>query len=407
MQPAEFFTKPYPQSIRSSVAVVGGGVMGLWTALAIATQGRGRVKVRLFEARQVGYTGAASADATRVFRHLHGPDEQTVRWALEAGRGWDYLSRVANRPLLHRTGVLFLRHHERPGDPPSLHSQPFGTTREWMDASADALNALGVPYQRFDKKILAQSYPQFQGVDVEDAVLDTNAGFLEASGSLKALLSLCKSAGVEYHEDARVKAVRDNSQGCQIELENGGNYSSEAVVVTANGWTADLLPLPPNVLTITEQPLIYLTPPSNPSPFSEGRFSVFISLNTDCYGFPIHQGVIKIADDRPFRTLSHPDRRRAVSDEYVQSVLQRVAGFMPGLKDASVARTHVCFYDRSRDGQFILDAWDAEGHIIYGCGFSGRGFKFAPVVGERLARFAVTGERPEDLAPYRLARFAG
>jgi len=379
--------------------------MGLWTALAITRQSQGRTKVRLFEARQVGHAGAASADVTRVFRHLHGPDEQTIRWTLEAGRGWEYLGNAANQHLLHRTGVLFLRHRERPGDTPSLHAQPFTTTREWMEASVEALEALDIPYKRLDKKDLARAYPQFRSADIEEAVLDTRAGFLEAAESLKALLALCKQAGVECHEAERVKAVRSNNEGCAIEVDGGRGYTAQAVVITANGWTADLLPVPSNILTITEQPLVYLSPPSNFSPFAEGRLPVFISLNTDCYGFPIHQDVIKVADDRPLRTLTHPDQRQPASDKYVQSVLERVAGFVPDLKNTSVARTHVCFYDRSRDGQFILDAWDTDSRIVFGCGFSGRGFKFAPVVGERLGRFAVTGERPEDLAPFQLGRF--
>jgi len=98
MQSTSFFTNPYPQAIRRSVAVVGGGVMGLWTALAIATQSQGHIKVRLFEAQQVGHAGAASADATRVFRHLHGPDQGIVRWTLEAGAGWEYISRLITGP---------------------------------------------------------------------------------------------------------------------------------------------------------------------------------------------------------------------------------------------------------------------------------------------------------------------
>jgi glycine/D-amino acid oxidase-like deaminating enzyme len=406
MRSTKFFADTYPSAVRRSVTVVGGGVMGLWTALAIVTQGQGRVKVRLFEARQVGHSDAASADATRVYRHLHGPDEQTIRWTLEAGAGWEYLGRAANRPVLHRTGVLFLRHRERPGDPPSQHSHPFKTTGEWINASVNVLDGLGIPYKRLDVKALNKSYPQFRGGEIEEAALDTGAGFLEAAEALKALLTTCKKAGVEYHEGQRVKAVRSHSQGCEIVLENGQSYSADAIVMTANGWTAALLALPPGTLTITEQPLVYLTPPADPAPFAEGRLPVFISLNTDCYGFPVHQGAIKIADDRPMRTLAHPDQRQAASEEYIESVLDKVTGFIPSLKGVSAARTHVCFYDRSRDGQFILDAWDTEGRIVYGCGFSGRGFKFAPVVGERLARFAVTGERPEDLAPFRLARFA-
>ena len=45
------------------------------------------------------------------------------------------------------------------------------------------------------------------------------------------------------------------------------------------------------------------------------------------------------------------------------------------------------------------------GRLIVACGFSGHGFKFGPLVGQRLAQFALTGRRPADLAPFALARF--
>ena len=68
-------------------------------------------------------------------------------------------------------------------------------------------------------------------------------------------------------------------------------------------------------------------------------------------------------------------------------MVSTIGGFIPALRGAAVERTHVCFYDRSEDGRFILDAWDKDARIIYGCGMSGRAFKFGPVIGERLARF--------------------
>ena len=82
-------------------------------------------------------------------------------------------------------------------------------------------------------------------------------------------------------------------------------------------------------------------------------------------------------------------------------MISTVGSFLPAVAGTEVERTHVCFYDRSKDGRFILDALDKEARIIYGCGMSGRAFKFGPVLGERLARFAVSGERPADLEEFR------
>ena len=77
---------------------------------------------------------------------------------------------------------------------------------------------------------------------------------------------------------------------------------------------------------------------------------------------------------------------------------------MPHLRDATLVQERVCFYDYSPDGDFILDQWDEHGRLIVACGFSGHGFKFGPLIGQRLAQFALTGRRPADLAPFALAR---
>jgi glycine/D-amino acid oxidase-like deaminating enzyme len=87
-------------------------------------------------------------------------------------------------------------------------------------------------------------------------------------------------------------------------------------------------------------------------------------------------------------------------------VLGLATAHIPGLREATLIQERTCFYDCSPDGNFILDQWDENARLIVACGFSGHGFKFGPLIGQRLARFALTGHRPADLAPFGLARFA-
>ena len=89
---------------------------------------------------------------------------------------------------------------------------------------------------------------------------------------------------------------------------------------------------------------------------------------------------------------------------YRERVLDLAIEQMPDLRDATLVQERICFYDYSPDGDFILDQWDVHGRLIVACGFSGHGFKFGPLVGQRLAQFALTGRRPADLAPFALAR---
>ena len=399
--PSAGFNEPFSRVEREELAVVGGGIIGVSTAYAAAIKGRGRVKVSLYETSEVGHQGAASSDVNRVFRYLNGPDPLLTIWAKEARSWWEFLGRRMGSPVLHPTGVVFLVETGDGVQTTGGHVSPYQNADGWLKDSLRVMDEQHVPYRRMGPRQLGEMYPQFHSPVVEEAVLDPGAGFVEASKALSAMLDLCLRAGVEYHPGARVTGVEATSEGCLLHSEGDVETRAEAVVVAANGWTGEILPQRPGALTLTEQPLVYLTPPEGTPELALGRMPVFISLTSDCYGFPVHGGILKVADDTPHRTIDHPDQRCEPGEEYLQRVVSTVSGFIPALRGAAVERTHVCFYDRSEDGRFILDAWDRDARIIYGCGMSGRAFKFGPVIGERLARFAISGERPEDLEGFR------
>ena len=387
---------------RRNIAVVGAGIIGLSTAYAAAIQSAGTVKVTLYEAVETGHPDAASTDQSRVFRHLHGPDSKYTIWAKESGQRWDQISKSAGNDVLHRLGVLFLMH--RRGDPNYVggHIKPYNDPMEWMLDSLQVLDDQKVSYLRLKAGQLERQFPQFSPQVIEEAVLDQNAGMLEADLATSTLLRLCIEAGVKYQPDSRVTGVSTDNSSCIVELDGAKEVRHEAAVLAINGWTSDLLQLPKGTLSLNEQPMIYLEPPDGEHLFDQGTMPVFISLGNDCNGFPLHRGVIKVSDDNPYRSIDHPDQRNTMPSTEIARVKELVGGFIPLLKDAKVQRTHMCFYDRSKDGNFILDRWDNNNQIIYGCGMSGRAFKFAPVIGERLARFVITGDRPSDITDLQI-----
>ena len=126
---------------------------------------------------------------------------------------------------------------------------------------------------------LAESYPQFRREAIKEAVLDPQAGFVEASNALSATLDLGIKAGVQYHPGVEITSVEPVDGGCRLVTADGQEMRADAVVVTVNGWTEGLLPQLKGALTLTEQPLIYLRPPEDASALVQGRLPVFISLD--------------------------------------------------------------------------------------------------------------------------------
>src|SRR5207247_2446148 len=73
----------------------------------------------------------------------------------------------------------------------------------------------------------------------------------------------------------------------------------------------------------------------------------------------------------------------------------------PDLADGEVVQTKVCLYDMTENSDFVIDKDPERTNVVYGYGFSGHGFKFAPLIGKLLA------ELTQDEKPgFNLERFS-
>ena len=57
------------------------------------------------------------------------------------------------------------------------------------------------------------------------------------------------------------------------------------------------------------------------------------------------------------------------------------------------------------DRDFVVDRHSEYEQVLFGCGFSGRGYKFAPVIGEILADLAVHGQTSHEISFLGAGRF--
>jgi sarcosine oxidase len=86
----------------------------------------------------------------------------------------------------------------------------------------------------------------------------------------------------------------------------------------------------------------------------------------------------------------------------VQRLADAAVSYLPGF-DPEPVSVETCVYENTPDRDFVIDR---RRRIVVGTGFSGHGFKFAPLIGRVLAGLA-TGSQPDvDLTPFSLDRAA-
>jgi sarcosine oxidase len=166
-------------------------------------------------------------------------------------------------------------------------------------------------------------------------------------------------------------------------------------------------------LTVTRQALGWVWPPAGPDGFTlDAGFPTWAIHDPDenslFYGFPLlpENPGFKIARHRP-GAPADPDTviRHALLPEDEDDFRPGLR-FFPGAIGGPTLAIRICLYTNSPDGHFLVDRHPVcPDRVSLACGFSGHGFKFAPVIGEALADLAERGATDLPIGFLRLARF--
>ena len=349
---------------RCDVLVVGGGAMGSATAWQLARRG---VDVVLLERFGPGHDHGSSHGATRIFRYAY-PDEGYVRMAMEARPLWRELEQDSGEVLLETTGGLDV-----------------GSRHDIAPVEA-ALQACGATVERVDAADALDRWPGI-AFDGGDAVLwQPDAGRVWAERTVTALQSQTEHHGGEVRHHEPVVSLSIATGHARTEADE---YLAESIVVTSGAWlpsvvagNADAEGLPP--LAVTREQTFHF------APFDDDlTWPSFIHHRGDdaaaMYGLETPGEGVKVAEHGTGAVLDDPDDRTFDIDEIGrQRVIRYVQERLPGL-DPRPSTELTCLYTSTPDSGFLLER---RGRMVVGSACSGHGFKFTPLIGQRLADLA-------------------
>lgn len=344
---------------RSPVVVVGAGIMGSATAWALAESGVPAVVVEQFGPE---HDRGSSHGRSRIFRLAY-PDPAYVRMAAEALPLWQRVQDESGRRLLDPTGALDF------GDPASVGEV------------AATLAAEGIRHEMLSAAEADERWPGFR---LETDVLhQPDGGRLRARHCLLAFREQAEERGVELRFGDGVEAITPSGDGVEVATASG-TIRASSVVVTAGAWLPSLLggtvPLPD--LTVTRESVFHFTPRVDRGemmPFIDHRSPFMYGLHSPGEG-------TKVAEHHAGPQVD-PDSDGPVDPAARDRVVDYVKKWLPGL-DPSPHHEQACLYTSTPDHSFVIER---HGPIVVGSPCSGHGFKFAPVIGRRLAALAVEG----------------
>jgi glycine/D-amino acid oxidase-like deaminating enzyme len=363
------------------IIIVGAGINGVTAAIELKKRGHA---VTLLDPGPIPHPHAASTDISKAVRAAYGPDEDYASLADRCIERWRQWNAQFGVKLYHETGVLFIR--QQPMQPGQFEYE-----------SCRVLEKLEHGFELFDAATFHQRFPAFAPDRCRDGFFDPHAGYVESGLVVATLSKYARSLGVDLLESAKFLELDQAGHGLKgVVLEDQRRVNGDAVLMATGAWTPYLLPFTKKFLRATGHPVFHLKP-GQPDLFLPKRFPFFGAdiSTTGYYGFPLHQGVVKVANHGPGREMSPDSSARVVTREEEDDLRDFLQSTIPALADAPIVYTRLCMYCDTNDGDFWIARDPDRPGLTIAAGDCGHGFKFAPILGEIIAD-AVEG-RPNTL----------
>ena len=372
------------------VIVLGLGAMGSAAAMHLAARGPRVLGVDQF---RPPHDRGSSHGGTRMIRQAYGEGAAYIPLVVRAYELWEKLERDAHMQLLFVTGGLIL-----------------GSRNGQMVArAAAAADAHGIAYEALTGREVQARFPAVVPLPGEVALLESRAGYLLPEECIRAQLRIAAAHGAELRFEEPVLSWTAEAGRVEVRTAHS-SYTAERLVIAAGPWAhATLGSVVP--LQVTRQVMAWIQPIGGIDAFLPTRLPVFLSESDDgrpAYGFPAIDGPsggVKAAVHGSANVCTPETVDRSIRAEDRAEILRKVSRRMPALA-GEIVKAQTCLYTMTPDEHFVIGPHPEHPAVSIACGFSGHGFKFAPVVGEILAELAMHGTTSYPIAIFSPLRFA-
>jgi sarcosine oxidase subunit beta len=372
----------------SRTVVIGGGLIGLSIARALAE--RGRTDVLVLERHQLA--GGGTGKSSGIVRAHYGvPSIAAMAW--RSVPVFEELGAEVGFRQVGYTVIVGPENVEPLRDNTAMHQ------------------GLGIEVDLVDVDALAAMWPMMNVDDVASASYEPRGGFADATQLALHYGRRARDHGARIRQNtpvARIVTAGDKVTG--VELEGGEVIDADVVIVASGWWSAKLLAdlgiAFPVEAYRSELLIVDAGVPLPALPV----VSDLVSLQY-CRLEGAGQFLVGNSDHADFANkLVDPDRYsniagKASIEKYAEKLIHR----FPGFPEPSVTHSYAGVYDVPPDWNPVIGpVGDIEGLVLC-AGFAGHGFKISPAVGDLVADLVLEGDSTDPDVPasdFRLERFA-
>ena len=349
--------------------VIGLGAMGSAAAYHLAKRGH---KVLGIEQFNIPHEKGSSHGLSRMIRSAYYEHPDYVPLLKRSFQLWRELQNETLTHILHLTGGLYMGKRES----------------ELIAGSLAASRTHNLPYEFYEREELNKLFPQFQVPDDFVALQEHEAGYVVPEQAINAHTHLAMRHGATLHGNEPAQSWKSDAKSVTVTTTNN-TYQADQLIITSGAWTSKLLTDLNVKLDVTRQVMGWVQPKRR-DPFLLGAIPVWAIGHDDGslhYGFPItaESPAMKIAHHKPGEPTDPDTINRNPQPADEKTFRGAIKLFLPDA-DGPLHSIRICMYTNSPDHHFIVDRHPTQERVTIAAGFSGHGFKFAPVIGEAAGR---------------------
>ena len=247
-----------------------------------------------------------------------------------------------------------------------------------------------------------------------------NSGWADAEACVRYTLRKIERDGkgrVEIRADVKVERLlaeeQEPSRRCTgVRLADGTKVMADLIIVAAGAWSPSLVDLQGRCLA-TGQVLTYIDITEEEQRALQDRPTI-LNMSRGMFVIPPRSRELKIARHGfGYRNVRRLDKGKVlgakadvevsvpwsgveVPREGREACRDALKELLPAMADRPFTKTRVCWYCDTPDGHFLIDHHPDVKGLFLATGGSGHGFKFFPVIGEKIVD-AIDGTLQSDL----------
>jgi len=377
--------------------VVGLGAMGSSALEALSRRGRRVLGIDRFSPP---HARGSSHGGSRVIRLSYFEHPDYVPLLRSAYECFDRLSRDAGERLLHETGLV-------------VGGAPGNQTTAGMLQSA---REHGLEVGAIDGRELMRRHPQFVVPAGWEVVTERRGGFVRPEATIESALRLAAGRGAAIERNMPVLGWGAGDAGVWVDTASG-RRNARSLVLCSGAWMPELLGDLGTPLQPTRETLVWLDDAGDarwrigPHPDAMPVWLFDRGSEPAVYGIPAFDGMgaphgLKVGLHGRGPRVLPAAIGEPVDEGIVAETIAATAERIAGAGSRAVTAAKHCLYTMSPDSHFVVGPHPEHPNVAIAGGFSGHGFKFAPVIGEVLAELATEGNTAHPigfLSPKRAA----